>query len=325
MTPRPEPSGLEPLATRPILAAGWLAVSTAALAHFLLDRAGAADAWQALVILLVGACSFRLALPMSAIRLARDQQLAAADLARRLEGVNLESRQETIAGVLMSRGDAVGEVSRRVHDCLAASIAALGEARRARRTLHHAVEKTAREVTAQLARESVCDHLTGVGNRRALDAARLALVESARSGNAPRRLVVMMIDVDHFKRINDTLGHGAGDECLVFVARLLRDNVRRADVVVRLGGDEFLVLLPDESLERATALAAHLRSLVRQMNWHGRNIPRPTLSFGLAEARLDRPESLDEAIRLADNALYAAKRSGRNRHAAATGEPVLTR
>ena len=121
----------------------------------------------------------------------------------------------------------------------------------------------------------------------------------------------MLIDVDHFKKINDELGHEAGDECLVFLANLLQSSLRGGDHALRIGGDEFIVLMPGLESDQARAVAERLSVLFSQMPWSHPKPPPPTLSIGLATAGPGQLRDPNELIRRADAAMYAAKRQGR--------------
>ncbi|HEY6897356.1 MAG TPA: diguanylate cyclase [Rhodocyclaceae bacterium] len=154
------------------------------------------------------------------------------------------------------------------------------------------------------------DPLTNLYNRRAfLDIAQPQWWESRRSG---RDLALIMVDLDHFKSINDILGHGAGDAALVEAARVLAGAVRQGDVVARWGGEEFLLLLPNTGIEAAVALAERLRQQVAEIRLrHGEAELTFTASFGVVLQT--RQESLDHLITDVDACLYRAKRQGRNR------------
>lgn len=168
-----------------------------------------------------------------------------------------------------------------------------------------------REAAETLRRSVACDHLTGLANRRALfEAGQLELERWAR---APRPLSLVLIDADHFKRVNDTHGHATGDAVLRHLAAGMSATFRAIDVVARLGGEEFVVLLPGLALAQAEALAGRLcRSVAAQpVEVDGARI-HYTISAGVAamEHGLDGIEAL---IRRADAAMYAAKAGGRNR------------
>lgn len=159
---------------------------------------------------------------------------------------------------------------------------------------------------------SLTDALTGLANRRSLF---LRLDEElARLARYGQRLSLIMIDVDHFKRLNDAAGHRAGDETLQEFASILRSQVRRVDMLARYGGEEFMVLLPETDRADTVEIAEKLRARVEAHAFkHGDQQPggRLTASFGVATAPLDAMES-GSLVDLADAALYASKRGGRN-------------
>jgi diguanylate cyclase (GGDEF)-like protein len=157
-----------------------------------------------------------------------------------------------------------------------------------------------------LATQATRDHLTGCLNRRAFDARLSDEVQLA--NRSARPLSALIIDVDHFKDVNDTLGHLGGDRVLEQVAAVLIEGCRATDVCGRVGGDEFVIILPDTTLETATALADRLRRQVR-------DLPTPipiSLSIGAAQ-HSHQTASSDDLLRVADAALYRAKKTGRDR------------
>jgi len=158
-------------------------------------------------------------------------------------------------------------------------------------------------------RLATTDPLTGVFNRRTF--IELAEQELARSHRAGTPLSIMMLDLDHFKRVNDTFGHLAGDDVLVAFTRLVRDCVRRGDLVVRYGGEEFCVLLPATTLAAAAALAERIRAACAAQPLTGRAF-KVTVSIGLAAYAGGRAANLNDLLARADEALYRAKDGGRN-------------
>jgi diguanylate cyclase (GGDEF)-like protein/PAS domain S-box-containing protein len=162
-------------------------------------------------------------------------------------------------------------------------------------------------------RKSVfCDDLTGVANRRAFfEAAELELTRNRRS---PRPTALILFDADHFKGINDRHGHPAGDCVLRQLGAALSATFRQVDVVARVGGEEFAVLLPSSSLEGAAVVAERLRELVARQPvlCEGVTISY-TVSAGIAAIAAGESIDLDTLIKRADQALYAAKANGRNR------------
>ena len=168
-----------------------------------------------------------------------------------------------------------------------------------------------REATQALWQTVSCDHLTGLANRRAFHEA--AELEIKRWQRQPRPLSVLMIDADHFKRINDGHGHAVGDAVLRHLAACLSATFRTMDVVARVGGEEFAVLLPGTGLEGAEAVALRVCERLRSQPVHvdGKAIGC-TVSIGAAamERGVDDVKAL---LQRADSALYAAKAAGRNR------------
>lgn len=181
-----------------------------------------------------------------------------------------------------------------------------------------------RRVNRRVAHAAAHDGLTGLPNRRALLERTATLVDSRRRRERPIALV--LVDVDHFKRVNDTHGHAVGDEVLREVATRLRQGLRDADLIARWGGEEFLLVLPATTLAQAEAIAERQRRAVA-----GRPVVLPTsaeplvvtVSLGVS-AIADGETTLDAALERADHALYRAKREGRDRvHATPpTPQPV---
>ena len=134
----------------------------------------------------------------------------------------------------------------------------------------------------------------------------------ARNSRRGSPFAVAMLDIDHFKKINDRLGHGAGDEALRHVADVLSRNIRGGDVFGRYGGEEFLLIMPDTALLNAELLCNRLRDAVRSSRPAAIDDAGPiTLSGGLVQFR--NGETCDDLVRRADIALYQAKTGGRNR------------
>lgn len=157
------------------------------------------------------------------------------------------------------------------------------------------------------------DPLTGLGNRRCMESRMPALLRAAEA--AGQVLTLALIDADHFKLINEQLGHTVGDRVLQQLAQMLRDNTRGSDLLLRYGGEEFLVLFPDTVPDRAFEVCERLRQCVESFPWDG-IAPglQVTLSIGLASSP---PYATDLLISRADSAMYRAKHLGRNRVALA--------
>jgi diguanylate cyclase (GGDEF)-like protein len=155
------------------------------------------------------------------------------------------------------------------------------------------------------------DFLTGIYNRRQFEA--LARAELARCQRYMRPLSVLMIDIDHFKAVNDRLGHAAGDRVLQNVASICRAEKRDSDIIARIGGEEFAVMLPETTETAALQFAERLRNQVRDSApmIFGEKVS-VTISIGVAGATI-RTAGIETLLRQADRALYEAKRSGRDR------------
>jgi diguanylate cyclase (GGDEF)-like protein/PAS domain S-box-containing protein len=181
-----------------------------------------------------------------------------------------------------------------------------------------------RDTAAQARQAAVCDYLTGIHNRRAFFEA--AERETRRLKQRPRPLSVVVFDVDHFKRINDSLGHPVGDAVLCHIAGTMRATFREVDVVARIGGEEFAVLLPSTDLEGAHTVAERFcrRLAASPASTAAGEVPC-TVSAGIATMD-DCGGDLNVLMQRADQALYAAKAAGRNRvcglaPGAAPGQP----
>jgi diguanylate cyclase (GGDEF)-like protein len=163
------------------------------------------------------------------------------------------------------------------------------------------------EANRRLKLLSVTDALTGLHNRRAFEERLEMEFSLARRKN--RVLAVVMIDIDFFKNVNDTLGHAAGDDVLCEVAKHLSSSVRLTDMAARFGGEEFAVILSETTAESAHSWAERLAELMAQAEWRHRPV---TLSIGIAQLR-DEVANMTELVARADQALYVAKRTGRAR------------
>ena len=180
------------------------------------------------------------------------------------------------------------------------------------KTEHELEEKTAELLAANrlLSQIAITDSLTHVYNRRHFDE---LLYKEVKRFNRRRysSLSLMMIDIDHFKKLNDQHGHLTGDSVLREVARLLKEGVRETDTIARYGGEEFVVVMPDTHIDGAVFKAETLRKKVQTTEFPGHDGPvHITISIGVAAYASGSPRDL---VKAADEALYEAKHSGRNR------------
>jgi diguanylate cyclase (GGDEF)-like protein len=200
---------------------------------------------------------------------------------------------------------------------LQAGTVALGSVVMAFIVLTLSSQRTERELRQSRRRLRVLaniDMLTQVPNRRRFEELARRALQSDDAGSA----ALLLVDIDHFKQINDMLGHAAGDRALKLVSRCTLELLRSHDVAGRHGGDEFVMLLRRSSTQDAMQVAERLVSHL-QLQAHANALPRLTLSFGIVQMR--RGESIDETLQRADLALYEAKRLGRSRAVAADGDP----
>ncbi len=175
----------------------------------------------------------------------------------------------------------------------------------------HTIEQ-AKADNARLEALAHTDPLTHLLNRRALTIRLVAELERVRRYNSP--LTMLMIDIDHFKQVNDTYGHLVGDEALRAIAVILQRSVRSVDMVARYGGEEFVVVLPETGEIGAVAFAERIRERVERHNFEARRAApaRVTVSIGVSSFPAPHVESAEDLFARADAALYRAKERGRN-------------
>ena len=173
-------------------------------------------------------------------------------------------------------------------------------------------EKELKQAMQDLREQSITDPLTGLYNRRYL--LELLPRELVRAGRNGTHIAVIMVDVDHFKRINDSFGHDAGDLALRAIGPLLKQSIRRSDIACRFGGEEFLLILPEATSEGAARRAEAIRAAIKLLNLiHlGRALGAITASLGVA-LYPDHASDADALLRSADESLYKAKDGGRDR------------
>jgi diguanylate cyclase (GGDEF)-like protein len=208
--------------------------------------------------------------------------------------------------------------SQKLTTCVIASLRAFDYITRIN-TLNAELETRVRMRTAELEKLAMLDPLTGAGNRRHLDQrAGVELADSERHG-AP--LAVVLLDIDHFKKINDTWGHAAGDAVLKRLVSCVQSELRSRDFLARIGGEEFVLLLPGSSLDDGVRVCERMRCAIGCSPFETeQGSISVTSSFGIT--MLARGESLEQVLQRADSALYQAKSAGRNRVIAADSSAV---
>lgn len=162
-------------------------------------------------------------------------------------------------------------------------------------------------VVKGLEKDSIYDSMTRAFNRRYLFELMEKEISRAERGN--RVFSLIMLDIDHFKNVNDTYGHGTGDTVLIEVSKLVLKTIRKYDAFARIGGEEFVCFLPNTEAENALALAERLRVLIEELEIEGKL--KVTASFGVTQFKGD--EKADTVLNRADEALYEAKNTGRNK------------
>ncbi|MFW6052401.1 MAG: GGDEF domain-containing protein [Desulfosalsimonas sp.] len=175
--------------------------------------------------------------------------------------------------------------------------------------------KARKELEKKLKEQAETDPLTGLYNRRRYEI--MFIREFQRVRRYGGSMSVLVLDLDHFKRINDTYGHGAGDVVLQELADLSRRQLRQVDIIGRLGGEEFIIMLPDTGISEAVTVAERLRKDIESTEIIvGKNRLYITATIGAAEL-VKEDQGIDNLVRRADSALYRGKREGRNRVEAA--------
>lgn len=166
---------------------------------------------------------------------------------------------------------------------------------------------TLQQKNEELQKLYITDRLTGLFNRYKLDEALDNELQRTKRFNHPFSIIIL--DIDHFKSVNDIYGHQTGDSVLIEIATILQRNIRVVDILGRWGGEEFLIICPETSKNGAAKLAENIRKSVA--NFHFQGVGKKTASFGVAEYRIE--ENLKEFITRADTALYQAKEKGRDK------------
>jgi len=165
------------------------------------------------------------------------------------------------------------------------------------------------DINAEKQHQANTDALTGLPNRRFIESCYIKHLKKQKNTQMP--LTLVMVDIDHFKNVNDTYGHDIGDEVLCFIAHQLKNNLRKSDVAIRVGGEEFLLLIPETNIENSIKIANKIRMLIEKNTFHQEQIHiNITASFGISIS--EDVTNLNEAIKQADIQLYRAKEAGRN-------------
>lgn len=172
------------------------------------------------------------------------------------------------------------------------------------KTLEHTLDDVRREATT--------DGLTGIANRRAFDT--ILRETAAEAMNSGDDLSVLIVDIDHFKKFNDTWGHPTGDDVLRVIAATLQQTIRGQDTAARYGGEEFAVILPATPLPAAVAVGNNIRHACEkhELVTHDTEVSVGTITISIGAACYEPGEALANWIRRADGALYRAKEGGRN-------------
>jgi diguanylate cyclase (GGDEF)-like protein len=210
-------------------------------------------------------------------------------------------------------GSAGAPLGTRVGHAGALAVASVVLAGLALSLIHRRREQQLRAAAKRLRQLANLDALTEVPNRRRFG----ELAERALRQDRPGSAVLIAFDIDHFKQVNDRLGHAAGDRALRLVAQAMVEHLRGADLAGRHGGDEFVLLLRSADTQDAMRAAARIVAAVQRRS-QALQLPALTLSFGMVQ--VGAAEALPDALRRADQALYEAKRQGRSRAVAALGD-----
>ncbi len=205
------------------------------------------------------------------------------------------------------------EIHKITQDLVSAAQVAVEGQKKLQEQLETARKETERlkESIEKISEEAVRDELTGLLNRKGLKEKLEELIEQEQL----EETTAIMMDIDHFKQVNDTYGHLLGDRVIQSTGVEITKNVRGGDIAVRYGGEEFALILPGTSEEGAKVVAENIRKAVNALRWEntrtGEKIPPITLSAGIAKAKDQ--ELIEDLLLRADEALYSAKRAGRNR------------
>ena len=240
-------------------------------------------------------------------------QRALATVERRVRALSSAKREAQFETLLAIDPDhPLSGVCRAAHDALRDAHRDRLEAAMLRRDIEDRVVKTASKQTVHLTRLSLTDELTGLANRRGFEQGLEQMIERAVRDRF--ELCLLAFDLDHFKQLNDTLGHEKGDAALVAAGEVIRGHVRERDLGARVGGDELFFAMAGVSLVDAEKAAARIADLFRvHPEGVGLRCPWPGMSIGIASVQHHGARDAATLRRMADAALYASKREGRGR------------
>ncbi len=283
---------------------------------------GQIDASSARGVVLVIAClggSYLLILAWAWSRLVNPWR----ELADLLEAIAPSDRPERLERLPVHRSDEVGRMARSIRELCGRRIRDRSEAKHLRRTMDDQIGRATKRAVASLKQQAMRDPMTDLGNRRYLDEVVPELLTAATQTG--QDVACAVIDMDNFKKVNDTLGHAVGDELIVLLATLLKSSIRKQDIAVRLGGDEFVVMMPGADMRKIDQLFTLLRKLFLQQTQRKFNTqPRPNLSVGLASMRIDKCSDSPSLIERADARLYEAKQQGKGVNCSPLASPDAT-
>jgi diguanylate cyclase (GGDEF)-like protein/PAS domain S-box-containing protein len=242
--------------------------------------------------------------------------------------IDLKEVTESLCVPLMAQGEALGIMSLQMMQGMEPGDPAPRPSDESERRLAAVLAKQVAlslwnlKLRESLRNQSICDPLTGLFNRRYMEESLER--EFSRANRHKTSVAIVMLDLDHFKRFNDTFGHQAGDELLRALGNLLQKNTRSQDIACRYGGEEFALVLSDSSLEGAYKRAEILRQQVKQMSveYDGQTLGAVSVSMGVALFP-DHGTTMGDVMRASDQALYSAKREGRDRVSVWTTESVV--
>lgn len=266
--------------------------------------------WQGALGIVVGWTVLMLCAPWRLIHMFRNQRRVMRELSATLEIYCAERGTPRVSKDLRERHDEIGRLARAANDICAELDACRKQRCALQRSMNDKIVRETRLATSQLHAQACTDPLTGLGNRRGMT--RWLDEYFAEQDKTDAWMIAMALDIDLFKPVNDVLGHETGDACLAFLGELLSMSMQHGHCAARLGGDEFLVLMTGLDVDEAHELAQHIATLFNQMPWPHAEPQRPTLSIGLAHGAARSHDDVEQIVRMADQALYASKRKGRN-------------